>query len=589
MFRLVISVIIIMAALTEPTHAADIEKKSIKIVATTDVHGNFFPYNFITRQDWEGSMARVSAFVDSLRKTEGDSSVILLDNGDILQGQPTVYYYNYIDTVSPHIADEIYKYMRYDAATIGNHDVETGHAVYDRWKDNAGLPVLGANVIDKSTGKPYLLPYTMIERGGLRVAVLGLLTPAIPAWLPENLWAGLEFEDMAAAAKKWIPEIRKKENPDIVVGLFHSGADASRTTDGMMENAAIYVGENVPGLDVVFFGHDHKRYCGWVHNPDGESTLMLNPANNARAVAVADISITKDAEGRLTERNISGHIYDIARIEPDSAFISHFGQQYDDVERFVSRRIGESTDSMSTRDAYFGPSAFMQLLHDLQMEISGAEISMAAPLSFDAAIAKGPLTVSDMFTLYKYENMLYTMELTGQEIKDYLEYAYGLWTADIDPDDQDAHLMLFASDNPSPTNNRLMNPSYNFDSAYGINYTVDVTKPKGSKVNITGMASGEPFDLSRRYRVAVNSYRGNGGGDLLTKGAGISRSDIPARIVSSTDKDLRYYLLKAVEKRGKITPHVDTNWRFVPAPIAERAAAADRAILFGPESSSEQK
>ena len=129
---------------------------NLKIVATTDVHGNFFAYDFIAQKPWDGSLARVAAYVDSLRKAAGDESVILLDNGDILQGQPTVYYYNFIDTASPHIADEIYRYMRYDAASIGNHDVETGHDVYDRWIKEAGIPVLGANVMDTSTGKPYL-------------------------------------------------------------------------------------------------------------------------------------------------------------------------------------------------------------------------------------------------------------------------------------------------------------------------------------------------------------------------------------------------------------------------------------------------
>lgn len=122
----------------------------ITVVYTTDVHGNFFPYNFITLAPGEGSLARVVTAVDSIR-TANPGGVILLDNGDILQGQPTVYYYNFIDTVTPHIVPEIFDFMGYDAATIGNHDVETYHAVYDRVHKAMNIPWLGANVIDTLT------------------------------------------------------------------------------------------------------------------------------------------------------------------------------------------------------------------------------------------------------------------------------------------------------------------------------------------------------------------------------------------------------------------------------------------------------
>ena len=202
----------------------------LKIVETSDVHGNFFPYNFITRAPWDGSMARVATFVDSLRSSDGPESVILLDNGDILQGQPTVYYYNFVDTASRHIASEIYDYMSYDAATIGNHDVETGHKVYDRWIEATGVPILGANVIDTATGLPYLKPYTIVERQGIRTAVIGMLTPGIPLWLPEPLWSGLRFEDITTSARKWVePRHRHRTLP---FGIFRrlqtSGADRER-------------------------------------------------------------------------------------------------------------------------------------------------------------------------------------------------------------------------------------------------------------------------------------------------------------------------------------------------------------------------
>lgn len=174
------------------------------------------------------------------------------------------------------------------------------------------------------------------------------------------------------------------------------------------------------------------------------------------------------------------------------------------------------------------------------------------------------------------------MALTGQEIKDYLEMSYSLWTDQMkSPDD---HLLLFTKGKPAKGDYaKLENPSYNFDSAAGINYTVDVTKPKGEKINIISMADGTPFDLNKTYKVAVNSYRGNGGGNLMTEGAGIPHDELTSRILSSTDKDLRFYLIKAIKERKTISPKVTDNWHFIPAELVDQAAKQDRKILFPDE------
>ena len=163
---------------------------TIKIVETSDVHGSFFPYDFITRKPKSGSMARVNTFVEDLRKKEGKENVYLLDNGDILQGQPISYYYNYVAPEKTNIAASVLNYMGYDAATVGNHDIETGHSVYDKWFKELRFPILGANIINTRTNKPYILPYTVIKKkNGLKVCVIGMLTPAIPNWLKETIWS----------------------------------------------------------------------------------------------------------------------------------------------------------------------------------------------------------------------------------------------------------------------------------------------------------------------------------------------------------------------------------------------------------------
>ena len=165
---------------------------NLRIIETSDVHGCFFPYDYIENTPMEGSLARVSSYVKQLRKQYGDN-LILLENGDILQGQPTCYYTNFIQPSLPNAAAEIVNWLGYDAQAIGNHDVETGHQVYDKWISELNCPVLGANIIDKATGQPYVKPYTIIERQGVKVAVIGMITPALPNWLTEKLWSGLYF------------------------------------------------------------------------------------------------------------------------------------------------------------------------------------------------------------------------------------------------------------------------------------------------------------------------------------------------------------------------------------------------------------
>ena len=551
----------------------------LKIVQTSDVHGNYFPYNFITQKEWGGSLARVYALVQKNREVY-KGNLILLDNGDILQGQPSAYYYNYIDTVAPHVCAEMMNFMGYDAGNMGNHDVETGRAVFDRWIGECNFPVLGANIVETATGETHLPPYRVLERDGVKIVVLGMITPAIPAWLSENLWQGLRFDDMEETARKWMKVIREKENPDLVIGLFHAGQDAFVMSGKYNENASLNVAKNVPGFDMVLMGHDHARECKKVVNVAGDSVLVMDPASNGIVVSDIDITVTL-RNGKVTDKQIDGVLTETAPYGISGEFMKRFSPQYATIQDFVSKRIGRFTKTVSTRPAYFGSSAFIDLIHTLQLDISGAEISLAAPLSYDTQIKEGDIYVYDMFNLYKYENMLYTMKLSGKEVRDALEMSYDLWTNRMtSPDD---HILLLRDQPREGAADRaaFKNFSFNFDSAAGIIYTVDVTKPCGSKVTILSMADGTPFHMDKMYTVALNSYRGNGGGELLTKGAGIPQDKLKERIISSTDKDLRYYLMQYIEQKKVIEPRALGQWKFVPEEWAVPASKRDYEFLFG--------
>lgn len=549
----------------------------LKLIETSDIHGNFFPYNFVTDQPTEGSLARVCALLEKMREKYGQR-LIYIDNGDILQGQPTAYYYNFVDTQTEHPGAAMLNYLRCDVGNMGNHDIEAGHAVYDRWVRECHFPVLGANIIDVHTGEPYLTPYVMLEREGVRIAVLGMITPAIPMWLPETLWSGLRFEDMEECARHWVPLIREKERPDLVIGVFHAGKESVRQVDFYNEDATMDIARNVPGFDVLLIGHDHRRYCGTVTNVEGRRVWVVNPANNGVMVGDVDIHLSK-LGSRVVRKKITAKLTRVGNYGVSRHFMDCFSGVYDTVEDFVSRRIGTVAETMSTEPAYFGPSAFIDFIHSMQLELTGADISFCAPLSYDAEIRAGDMHMRDMFTLYRYENMLYTMRLTGREVKAYLEYSYALWTNRMQsPAD---HIMLLTPIDNAGKRLGFQNFAFNFDSAAGIRYTVDVTRPQGEKLHILSMADGRPFEPDAVYRVAINSYRGNGGGELLTIGAGIPKEELASRIVDTTSKDLRYYLMEYIGRQGVVRPKSLDLWRFIPEEWTKDAIERDRRLLFG--------
>ncbi len=576
---------------------------TLSLIETTDIHGAIFPYNFIKAAPMRTSLAQIATIVAQERAKKG-RELLLLDAGDALQGQPTVYYYNFLKTDAPHIWGQALNYLKYDAVGVGNHDIEAGHAVYDRLYKEVKAPVLCANAV-KDDGTPYFAPYTVIVRKGVKIAVLGLITPKIPDWLPPQFWTGMSFADMVETAKKWVPIIQAKEKPDLLIGLFHAGVDytfggASRDTPSN-ENAAQLVAEKVPGFDVILAGHDHMGWDGqgWdpvakkridVKGPDGRTVYILGAKNAASTVAYATIDLSWNKKTGSYDKVVTSELLPTEGFEPDKAFMAAFQPAYDEVKAWVDRPIGKLAGKISTRDSMFGDSAFVDLIHRIQLDLSAdpamglkkADVSFAAPLTFDATIpssADGTMYVRDMFNLYQYENFLYTMDLTGKQIQDFLEYSYKGWLATM-PNDGN-HLIALTTDKDGKMVTAA--PSYNYDSAAGIDYTVDVSAPAGSRVKISRLSDGRPFDPAATYTVAINSYRGQGGGGHLTAGAGLDKAAVQKLkfVNGATTKDLRFYLLSWFQAQtGPVTVAPYGNWRIVPEDLAAAGRAVDFPILY---------
>jgi len=559
-----------------------VQKVQVKLITTTDLHAAVFA-STETRNSNRGSLAQVAAYVKEQR-ADSEQEVVLMDNGDLIQGHPAGYYFNFVGDEPVNMFAAILNEMQFEAASVGNHDIEAGPDVYNHLTEEFNFPWLAANVINVETGKPHFQPYTIIEKKGVRMAVLGLVTPSVPNWLPRKLWKGLTFESMTETALYWIDYIKQNENPHAIIGLFHSGAGSDYLSeDGNDENNSMFVAKNVPGFDVVFTGHDHQSRNITVENTEGKQVLMIAGRPHGGAVASVDLMFEYSDDGyKLASKD--GEIIEISSYEPDSDFIKSFGEAEKKVSAYIDQTIGVLENTISSRNSYTGNSAFVDFIHEMQLALSDADISFAAPLSFNAVLEAGPISMADMFRLYPFENYLYTMQLSGKEILDALEYSYGMWFNTMKSEED--HIFLFRTNDDGDvviSNNnraRFQNAFFNFDSAAGINYTVDVTKPAGQRITISGLTSGDSFSLDSTYKVAINSYRGSGGGGHLTQGAGIDHSLLEDRIVWVSDMDLRSHLAKYITQKQTLRASAYNNWNIVPKSWVEPALERDMKLLF---------
>ena len=564
---LVFALLLLAFACTPQTH-------TLHIVTTGDVHGNWFDEPYVEGQSNKTSLMSVHAWVDSLRHAVGAKNVLLLDAGDCLQGDNAPYYYNYVDTTGEHPFVSFVSYMKYDAVAVGNHDIETGHPVYDKVAAQLaahGIPFLGANAVRTDDGTPYFQPYKVFRRAGLKVAVLGLTNPNMKAWLSEPVWRGIDFKSLIPCAQEWVDRIRAKERPDVMVVLTHSGVGDG---DGqVLESQGKDLLQTLQGVDLLVCSHDHRPD---VASKDG--LWMMDGGARAGNVGHAVVEVAPDKS-----RQVRAEFVRMDKNKVDEAMKEHFRPVFEQVRAFTLQPVGTLAMELRTRDAYKGMCDYLNLIHTVQLSIPDVQLSFAAPLTFDGTVKAGEVIFNDMFTVYPYENQLYVVKLKGSEIKDYLEFSYDRWIQT-----PGSHVLRI-SDEPDPRTGAkrwsFEGRTYNFDSATGLVYTVDVTRPAGSRVQIKSLADGSAFDPEAWYRVAMTSYRASGGGEHLSAGAGLSKEESEARIVER-HPEIRELIYQYFKQHGTVDAAligdraVIGEWHFVPEKMADPMIREDLGLIF---------
>ena len=553
----------------------------LTLLSTNDVHGRYFDSTYVDGK-LSRSLLSVQCVVDSVRTAAGRDNVVLVDAGDCLQGDNAAYYFNYVDTLTPHVYARMAGYMGYDAVAVGNHDVETGHAVYDRLTAELaaeGIPFLAGNAVRNDDGKPYFPVYKMVKRAGLKVAILGYGNANIAGWLSESIWSGMHFVSLMPIVQEQVDAVRAKEKPDVVIAVVHS---ATGKGDGaVLEAEALGLFNSVKGVDFVVCGHDHRPFV-----TKTETMGLLNSGSHCRFVAEGKLKVTVKGRKVVSKSVEEVELIPVDAAKADTAMRAKFHDDYLAVKRFTLQEVGELKSDLRTRDAYRGMSDYINLIHTIQLGCAPAQISIAAPLTYNGVVKAGTLIYNDMFTIYPYENQLYVVRMTGQEVKDMLENSYDGWIRTISSPAE--HVLNIIPRGDARTGQQgwsFVNRSYNFDSAAGICYTVDVTKPFGSRVSVSSMAGGYPFDPAATYAVAMTSYRANGGGDLLSA-AGVDTDRIEERVIERYP-EIRNLLYAYILEHGTIDPAVTGDparigsWKFVPERIARPALDRDIQLLFG--------
>ena len=553
---------------------------TLHLLTTNDVHGTYFDSTYVGGGARKSLLA-VKYYADSVRAAAGADNVLFVDAGDCLQGDNAAYYFNYVDTLTPHIYPRLAKKLGYDAVAVGNHDIETGHPVYDRVRkelEERGIAFLAGNAVRTGDGEPYFDTYKVFRKAGLKVAVLGYTNANIKGWLDEHIWSGMDFLSLIPRVQEDVDRVIAKEKPQIVVVAVHSGTGQGDGTQ--LESQGKDLLGSLRGVDFLVCSHDHRPVV-----IPRDSIVLVNSGSHSRFVGhgVAEVTVKG---GEVVSKTLGGELIPVDARKADPAVREEFHQDYEAVKAFTLREVGDLAMDLRTRDAYKGMCDYINLIQTVCLKATGAVISMAAPLTFNGRVKAGTLVYNDMFTIYPFENQLFVVNMTGREIKDYLEFSYDAWINTVAlPSDR--LLKIQPGDDPRTGSRRwsFVNRSYNFDSAAGINYTVDVTKPAGKRISITTLASGEEFDPDKVYPVAMTSYRANGGGGIMPRGAGITSEILQERITGKYP-EIRNLIYDFISSAGRVDrelisdPSLIGAWSFVPERLASRSMDRDFALIF---------
>ena len=522
--------------------AAAADRARVTLLCTTDLHGHIYPFDYYTGKPAELGVAKVATLVERARREF--PHLLLLDCGDTIQGTPLVYYHNRKDNSPVDPMMLVMNELRYDSMTVGNHEYNFGLAVLGKARREAKFPWLSANTYRVGTEDTAYEPYIVKEVDGVRIGILGLTTPGIPAWENRENYAGLEFRDPVDEAAKWVLILRGREHVDAVVVAMHMGLEEDLGTgkgkigDVPHENAALAIARRVPGIDLILMGHTHRDVPSLVVG----GVLLAQAGRWGDHLVEADLYFSRDGSGGWTLIGKAAQSLPVGKDTPADPRILALAEPYHkEALAWLDRPIGTS-DRVIEAGNSLRDSAMLDLIQRAQLEAGHADVSLASSFNPHARIPAGPVTVRDIAGLYVYENTLYVIEVTGAQLRAALEHS--------------ARYFLPYEAGKSPE--ELIDPnvrSYNFDVAEGVTYEIDITRPVGERIRNLCFKEA-PLDPGAKLRLALNNYRFNGGGGYTMFK--------DATVLSHSSEEIRDLIIDWVERHHAIPAEPIGNWRLLP-------------------------
>jgi 2',3'-cyclic-nucleotide 2'-phosphodiesterase (5'-nucleotidase family) len=513
---------------------------SLKIAATTDVHGHIRGWNYYAdRADPSLGLARAATIVDSVRAAN-PSRVVLVDAGDLLEGTPLAYVAARMSSDRRNSIIAVMNAMRYDAAVIGNHEFNYGVPYLDSAVAQARFPMLAANVSRGNSSHAYAT-YTIVRRAGVDIGIIGATTPGSNLWDASNLAAArLHISDIVPAVRAAVADARTK-GADAIVVVLHSGLDGPSSYDTVAtgvasENVAARVAAEVPGINILVYGHSHRENPGQTIG----QTLLIQPKNWAASVAVVTLPMTCKPNQGWASSAASGLLVQSKGHAEDSSVVEASQRVHLATLAYVNSTIGTTPDAWRADSSRMGPTPLINLILDVERRISNADIASASAFDLHARLGPGAITVAQIAQLYPYDNTLRAIRITGEQLKAYLEYSSRYYK--IEPD-----------------GSLVVDPGvagYNFDMISGVHYTIDVSRPVGQRIAALTY-HGKSVTPADTFTMALNNYRQTGGG-----GYAMLRD---APVIYDKQQEIRDLLIDEVRRLHTLhkADYDDRNWSFV--------------------------
>ncbi|MFA1624503.1 bifunctional 2',3'-cyclic-nucleotide 2'-phosphodiesterase/3'-nucleotidase [Rhizobium mongolense] len=590
------------------TARAAANQAHLRLMETTDIHVNVFPYDYYADKpnDTMG-LARTATIIDNIRAEAANS--LLIDNGDLLQGNPMGDYMAYQHGMKDGDVHPVIKAMNtlgYTVGTLGNHEFNYGLDFMFKVLGGANFPFVCANLTkgqlasdpkkDDLFFKPYVIVEKQIKDGAgnespVKIGFIGFVPPQIMLWDIKNLEGKAQTRDIVEAAKAWVPAM-KEEGADIVIALSHSGIDGSAPSE-KMENASLHLAA-VDGIDAIFTGHQHLVFPGpksWdgIANADPvKGTLHGKPTVMAgfwgSHLGLIDLLLEKNGKS-WTIVDFTAEARPIYHRDDKKKVVADVGDKKDVIEAakaeheatlaYVRTPVGKTSAPLYSYFALVADDPSVQIVSQAQtwyikQMLADTEfkdlpvLSAAAPFKaggrggadYYTDVPAGDVAIKNVADLYLYPNTVQAVVVTGEQVKNWLEMSAG----------------MFNEVKPGATDAELLNgdfPSYNFDVIDGVTYQIDLSQPRkydndGKAINESSnriqnlQFDGKPIDLKQKFVVVTNNYRAGGGGKFPEIAAD--------KVVFQAPDTNRDAIVRFVHEQGTINPSADGNWTFKPLP-----------------------